>query len=234
MLKRFMLAILVIFSHTAWSDQTEQSLIVLKERVEQYLLNQLVNQQEGNIKVTANKIDSRLHLKSCADDKIEIFNPYQSALTGSPTMGVRCEETDNHWTIYIGTHITIEKPVVTLRNNLIKGAVIKAEDLQLSPMDISQLKQGYFSDPAQVIGQVTKQNLNQGSTLLPGSLQNDVLIHKGQQVSIEAINDNFKVSMTGIALSNGTINDLVKVKNLSSNKVIEAQVISRSEVKVAL
>jgi flagella basal body P-ring formation protein FlgA len=76
------------------------------------MLNQLVGQAEGKIKVTAGKLDPRLKLKACADERLEIFNPYDSSLLNSTTMGIKCTEDTNHWTLYIPVKVSVLKEVL--------------------------------------------------------------------------------------------------------------------------
>lgn len=234
MLKQFLLILLVFLYQAPLNAQQEQSLAVLKERIESYLLNQLANNQEGKININTDKIDPRLHLKQCADDKLEVFNPYQATLSGSTTLGIRCLESDNHWSLYVPARISIQKPVIAAKQAILKGQVIGENDIQLLEMDISQLKQGYYIQTQQVLGLVAKQNIHEGNCLLPSTLENATLVHKGQQVNIIAINDSIKVSMPGVALGSGSVNDLIKVKNLSSDRTVEARVSGQNEVHVAL
>lgn len=234
MLKQILLTLLIFLCASSLNAQQEQSLTVIKERIESYLLNQLANNQEGKISINSDKIDPRLHLKHCQDENLEVFNPYQSTLSGSTTLGIRCLEKDNHWSLYVPTRISIQKPVIAAKQAIVKGAVIRAEDVQLLEMDISQLKQGYYTEPQQVVGMVAKQTINEGNCLLPATLENATLVRKGQQVNILAINDAIKVSMPGIALGSGAVNDLIKVKNLSSDRIVEARVSGQNEVHVAL
>lgn len=234
MLKQLILGILFFINHSVLYAQSEQSLIVLKERLEQHVLNQLTHQYEGTIKVTADRIDSRLHLKPCNDEQLEIFNPYQAVFGASMTMGIKCQELDNHWTVYVPTHISIERPVVVAKNNLLKDALITENDVQLNTMDVMQLKQGYFTDLQQVIGQVSKQNINQGGCLLPGVLTKAMLVHKGERISIQMVSDDIRISMIGIAMSDGAFQDVIQVKNLSSHRIVEGQISGRSEVRVII
>lgn len=228
------LLILYIFLCNFPVNAQNQSLEVIKQQIEEHLLNQLAANQEGKIDVTIDKIDPRLHLKACDKQKIEVFNPYHTALASSITMGIRCLENDNHWSLYVPTRISIKKPVIAAKQNIVKGSLIGENDIQFIDMDINQLKQGYYSQPQQVIGQVAKQNIAAGNCLLPNTLENALLVLKGQQVNIQAVSDTIKVSMPGVALGSGAINELIKVKNLSSDRVVEARISGQNEVKVAL
>jgi len=224
---------LVFFSSHA--SAKDQSLSVLSEKIEHYVFNELNEQQQnGKVFVSADKIDSRLHLQTCDPQQIEVFNPHQKPLLGSITMGIRCREESNHWTLYVPVKIAIMRQILVADRPLTKGVVIRATDLSMQQMDISQIKQGYLTDPDDVIGRICKQTINQGSALTMENVQKPVLIHKGEQVSINAITDALNVSMSGIALQDGQMNDIIRVKNNSSKRIIEAQVMAVQQVKVDL
>lgn len=213
----------------------EQSVTALGEIVEQYVLHELADQQQnGKVFVSADKIDPRLHLQACNANQLEVINPHQKPLLGSLTLGIRCREENNHWTLYVPVKIAVMRQVLVADRPLTKGTIIRASDLAMQQMDISQIKQGYLTDPDEVIGQVCKQTINHGSPLTLENVQKPVLIHKGEQVSINAITGALKVSMMGIALEDGQFNDVIRVKNNTSKRIIEAQVIASQQVKVDL
>ncbi|KTC86493.1 flagellar basal body P-ring formation chaperone FlgA [Legionella brunensis] len=234
-----MIRVILVFSFFLVSRilqaaESAQSLDLLKEKIENYVLAALTTQQNSKILVTADKIDSRLKLKACQEEHLEVFNPYQVPILRVNTMGIRCQETNNHWTLYVPIKISVQKPVIVAKRPLTKGAQISEDDLEVQEIDISQLKQGYFDKPEQVINQVCKTNINQGSPIAPSLLQTAALVHKGEQVAIQAMNETFIVSMDGIALNDGAAGDMIRVKNLSSKKIIEAQVSAVRQVRVPL
>ena len=58
------------------------------------------------------------------------------------------------------------------------------------------------------------------------------VVQRGQTVTLIATNGGFSVRMAGRALSDGMINQRVRVENLSSGKVVEG--IARSEQVVEI
>ncbi|WED44530.1 flagellar basal body P-ring formation chaperone FlgA [Legionella cardiaca] len=214
--------------------EESQSLDLLKEKIENYVLTSLATEQNSKIQVTVDRIDSRLKLKPCAENHLEVFNPYSIPMLRATIMGVKCQESVNRWTLYVPIKVTVQKPVLVAKRPLTKGTMITENDLEIMEVDISQLKQGYFDKVEQVINQVSKTNVAQGSAITPLLLQAAVLVHKGEQVAIQAISDSFVVSMEGIALTDGAAGEMIRVKNLSSKKIIEAQVSATRQVKVPL
>lgn len=245
-LKNGILSIFVIFASThLWADQIQngtqadtsqlQSLQALQNKIESYLLTKLADQDtQGTIKVAAGNIDSRLKLRICADDKLEIFNPYGNALINTTTIGIKCTEKVNHWTLYVPVKITILKRVLVTKNALTKGTLLKNDDFYAIEMDAQKLKQGYFTDANQVAGLVCKKEIAPETVLNPYNVELAKIVFKGQEVHIIATSGNLKISMGGIAMSDGALGDVIKVQNATSKKVIEAQISGKKQVTVTL
>lgn len=233
-MKTNILSVLLFFASTCIHADSSQSLDLLKSKIEQYVLNELSSYTEGKIQVSADKIDSRLNLRACAEDQLSIFNPYQTPMLSTNTLGIKCKEDTNHWTLYVPIRVTILKTVFVAKHPLIKGSHVTEEDIYQVELDVQKLKQGYFIDSHELLGQVCKQNISADSPLNPYNIELAKLVHKGEQVSITAFNEGFSVSMDGVALDDGALGEPVKVKNLSSKRVIEAQVSGSKKVKVTI
>lgn len=233
-MKKSILSVLLFFASTCIFAEPTQSLDLLKLKIEQYVLNELATYTEGKVHVAADKIDSRLNLKPCAEDQLAIFNPYQTPMLNTSTIGIKCKEDTNHWTLYVPIRITVLKSVLVAKRPMIKGRKVVDEDIYQVEMDVQKLKQGYFIDKSDLIGQVCKQNISADNPLNPYNIELAKLVHKGEQITIVAGNDGLSISMAGIAIEDGALGEPVKVKNLSSKKIIEAQVSGTKTVKVIL
>ncbi|RUR11961.1 flagellar basal body P-ring formation chaperone FlgA [Legionella sp. km772] len=236
-MKKSILSIFLIFASTCLWAETEsavQSLSAIQYKIESYMLNQLVGQAQGKIKVNVGKLDSRLKLRACADERLEIFNPYDSALLNSSTMGIKCTEETNHWTLYVPVRVTLLKEVLLNKRALRKGETLTDKDLYRAEMDAQKLKQGYYTDLKDLNGLVCKKDLPPDTIITPYQIESAKMVLKGQEVSIVAIAGSLKITMDGIALSDGVLGDVIKVKNTTSHKIIEAQVAGNKKVNVAI
>ena len=65
-------------------------------------------------------------------------------------------------------------------------------------------------------------------------LEADRIVSKGQSVILIATQGGLKVSMTGKALSDGALNQRIRVENLNSGRVVEGIVRSREHVEIVL
>ena len=94
------------------------------------------------------------------------------------------------------------------------------------------LSKGGFSEIKPILVKKLKRSLKKGSILKEKHLMKDWLVHKNQKIEIENQVGSIKVTMQGLALSNGLKGDRILVKNLSSNKTIEGFV--KSEKKISI
>lgn len=227
----FLLGIFLI--QTPVFAEAVQSLDILQSRIEQFLLKDLVSLTEGKIHVSVEKMDSRLQLRACAGEKLLVFNPHHTSALHTNTMGIKCTEPENHWTLYVPVKISVLQSVYAARQPLSKGSRIGEGDIYQQEMDIQQLKQGYYTDARQLLGQICKQPIRQGMPFNPFNVQMPLLVHRGQAVNIVAGSEAFTVKMAGIALNNGILGERVSVKNLSSKKILEGRISASQEVRVS-
>ncbi|ARG98864.1 flagella basal body P-ring formation protein FlgA [Legionella micdadei] len=227
-------SLLLILTSTLSQASPRQSLDIIKQKVELYALNELSTQNNDEIEVSAEKIDPRLNLKACKEDKLEVFNPYKTPLLNTTTIGVKCREQDTHWTLYVPIQVTQKRLVLVANHSLPKGTRLTENDFDKLKVSVSQLKHGYFTDTKEVVDRVCKQNVPEGAILTPYNLQTPLMVRRGEQVSIQAINEMINVSMDGIALTDGSLGDTIKVQNLTSKRIVEAQVSANRQVRVTI
>lgn len=231
-MKKSILSVFLFFASISLFAESIQSTKILTRKIEQYVLNELASYKEGKVRVTADKIDSRLNLNACTEDHLVVFNPYQSSMLETSTMGIKCQEKENHWSLYVPIRITILKTVFLAKRSLMAGEQITGNDLYQAEINIHQLKHGYFNDIDDLIGRVCSKNVAINTPFNPHNIELAKVVHKGEKVSIVTNNNNLTISMDGIALSGGTVGDTIKVKNLSSNKIVEAQIAGEKRVSV--
>jgi flagella basal body P-ring formation protein FlgA len=195
----------------------------------------LQKQMEGrNISATIEigQLDPRLKLTVCPFE-LEIFSPYGKINVGTGTVGVRCNS-DQPWTIYVPISINGSGDVVTLSRNVKRGDILTAEDLTIENRDLARINAGYYTDPQEVIGQQLRRPLMRGAILMQFQLEEPKLIKRGQEVFIVADSTGISVKMRGTAMMDGKEGDRVKVRNLTSRRIIEGVVISTNTVKVGI
>lgn len=110
---------------------------------------------------------------------------------------------------------------------IVMGTVLGASDLRLEQHDVSELPQGYLDDPAIAIGLTASRAIAGGAILTNQQLLGTRAVQRGQTVTLVASVNGMSVRMSGRALSDGLVNQRIKVENLSSGRIVEG--VARSE-----
>jgi flagella basal body P-ring formation protein FlgA len=147
------------------------------------------------------------------------------------TFEVRCTDL-NGWHLYVPVRIVGTSTVAVAAHALVVGAVIKEEDLKVEQHDVSELPLGFIDEPKVAVGLTVSRPIPGGAYITNQQLVASKAVQRGQMVTLVADAGGMAVSMAGRALTDGLVNQRVKVTNLSSGKVVEG--IARSEQVVEI
>lgn len=206
-----------------------QSIDSIRAAAEQFVRASLPEKSPKHF-VTAGNMDPRLRLDECASP-LEAFSQGTAVNTGRMTIGVRCPTT-NPWTIYVPVTVEVEVSVLVLRRPLARRARVELADVEPQVRRMPGLASVFVNDVGSLQGHRLKRSLAVGTALTVEMLQPDVLVRRGQQVTLIAANGGVQIRAQGQALTEGAATDRVRVQNVSSLKVVEGVVESDGVVRV--
>ncbi|MEM1176054.1 MAG: flagellar basal body P-ring formation chaperone FlgA [Pseudomonadota bacterium] len=180
--------------------------------------------------VQAGTLDSRLRLPMC-ELPLEPFLRPGTRIKARTTVGVRCTG-GRPWKVYVPVDLVITKAVLVPKQVLRVGHVITADDLTTDTRDVSRMTNGYYADPAELIGQRVRQQLVAGRIITPSTVQADDVIRRGQSVTLVVKSDVININMAGKAMSDGALNQRIRVKNNNSGRIVEGIVRSPEHVEI--
>ncbi len=201
------------------------------ETARDFLEQQLAG-RSGNNEIRLGSLDRRLRLARC-DAGLEAWLPPGGRLAGNTSVGVRCGG-PQAWSLYVPARISLLEQVVVTRSFLPRGTTIGPEHIEIAERDISASGHGYISDPADAVGMVLKQPLQNGLVLTPAMVERPRLVRRGDEVVIVSRSGNFEVRMAGSALADGAEGDRIRVRNNKSKRIIEGRVTEHGAVLVQM
>jgi flagella basal body P-ring formation protein FlgA len=136
------------------------------------------------------------------------------------------------WHLYVPVRVVGTSAVAVAAHALVAGSVLTASDVSVEQRDLTALPLGFFDAPAQVIGLTAGRAIAGGAVLTNQQLLAAKAVQRGQTVTLIADGGGMSVRMAGRALTDGLINQRVKVENLSSGRIVEG--IARSEEVVEI
>lgn len=186
----------------------------------------------GETVVTVGELDNRLRLAQC-EEPLQAYFPNQVKPVGNITVGVRCEGA-KPWSLLVQSRIEQFVEVVVAARPLGRNQTLASGDLALSRTDIARLSGGYFTSLEEASGMVLRRSVTSGTVLGTSLLSPAILVKRGEKVMIQADSGPIRVRMEGQALASGARGEVIQVKNLSSQQVIEVEVVSAGAVRVRL
>lgn len=123
--------------------------------------------------------------------------------------------------------------IITTAIPVKKGTILTPRHIKETVMDISELKDPGFSVD-EFLGKKIKRSLRAGSPIKVSMVESLPVIHRGEKVKIVIQSGSMLLTATGLAHSDGKINELIRVQNLNSSKVVFGRVTAPGIVEVIL
>ena len=175
-------------------------------------------------------IDPHLQLQKCRSPVRPVVSSPQH-MKDRVMIELRCGDPKS-WHLYVPVRIIGTSTVAVAAHAIVSGTVLSTADLKIEEHDISELPLGFLDDPAIAVGLTASRPIAGGAFITNQQLIASKAVQRGQSVTLIADAGGIAVRMAGRALSDGLMNQRVKVQNLSSGKVVEG--IARSEQVVEI
>ena len=222
--------VLLAWSAPGWATEAAQEFAPIKSAVVDYVMSHA--DPHTRYEITLDAFDPRLRLPVCSQP-IEVFAPPGYRPMGTATLGVRCNQARS-WLIHVSAHIKAFRRIAVLASAVPRATPIKAADVVLREHDIGRLVGGYFLDEKEIIGKLAKRPLSAGMVISPNELSAPRWVTRGQVVTLFTDSAGLQVRAQGEALADGAENQLVKVRNVVSGKVISGLVTAPGIVRVQM
>ncbi len=121
--------------------------------------------------------------------------------------------------------------VLSTTKRLNRNDILGTEDIAVKRQNISMLDAGLIQDPKQAIGQKLKVSLPAGAILYSQTIDAPPLVNRGERVTIMAKSQAIQITAPGEARNSGALGEMVRVKNLTSRREIQARVLSAGVVE---
>jgi len=193
---------------------------LLQEKIQD---NRIIVEQEYSSKSKFDKIKS-------AQDKIdsiivEQFEPKNSSFR------VRVNYNDGKAETLSGRYLSYVMAPIAAR--YIKfGDVIQQSDVTTMKVRIDSLNSEYASELNEVVGMQAKTYIAAGKMFKINEVTSPNVIKNNDPVNIIYSSGAINLKTVGIAMGNGAVGDMIKVKNSSSGVVLLGQIVNKNTVKI--
>ena len=125
----------------------------------------------------------------------------------------------------------VELPVATHR--LAAGDVVGPGDLQVARLRASLVRAGVVQAAAQAVGMALRHSVGPGAPIPVAELIRPFTVQKGETVQMLLDTPGISLSAQGVAMDNGANGERVRVLNVQSRAIVEAEVSGSGRVRVS-
>jgi flagella basal body P-ring formation protein FlgA len=150
---------------------------------------------------------------------------------GARTLAVKLHDSDGRQST---KQIKVKwyQPVVYSLSPLAKNTPINAASLR-TRIGLTGMMVTLFSSPEQLAGAVARKPVGALSAIETGDISQNGFVRAGSAVTMIARVNGLGIEVKGIAMQRGGLGDIIKVKNLSSKKILKARIVGADKVEIA-
>jgi len=134
----------------------------------------------------------------------------------------------------VRTRIEVLRDVVVAAKMIRSGSVLTAEDVRLAKKWVGRNMSDALSGLEEAIGKRITMQVHPGVEISARILKDAPLVRKGQVVRVLFDNGSMRISTVGIPEEDGIAGSMIRIKNITSKKIIYARVLGASLVGVGI
>jgi flagella basal body P-ring formation protein FlgA len=222
-------ALTVVLAFAAHAQ--EDSVTAIRNTAHAYVKS-LIPASAGETTVTVSQLDSRLRLAPCARKDLSASLPAGASLQARTTVGVSCAG-PVPWRVFVPVNIESKIDVLVLAHAVNRDARLTPADVTVETRRTAGPGNAYLTKPAELAGRTVRRALAAGTTLSIDMFAPDLIVRRGQEVTLLSAADTVEVRASGRAMNDGAAGSRIQVQNLGSQRVVEGVVESADLVRVA-
>lgn len=212
--------------HIDATQQLEQAFVqILESELSQW-------QRQAGLEAIKNTIQVNLpsgatNLQQCPHD-VSIA-PGSRLPFGNVQRRVSCEALG--WSLFIRARVDVTANVPVANRPLARGEQISAADIELQWLKLSASDRDLITKKSQLVGHQVSHKVRRFRAIKASQVTNPQWINIGDRVVIEARMNGFYANMPGEALESGGQGATIRVRNLSSGKILHVYPTEKGRVR---
>ena len=217
-----------------WSDSLRKSVVVSRSAKQvpmNIIRNAVVKALEQNhvndeIEVEFNDRNLKILVPKNADEAIRVLQSQLDQRTGRFEVVVNINSTANEdQNIILKGKAFAIIPMPVPNKHIGAGQLINKKDITWRKVRIKQQSFGVVGSMEQLLDHVAKRPLTAGRLIRMSDIRPQQLIKKGEFVTLHFKNKTMSLSTRGVSVEPGSRNQVIRVKNPRSKRIIEARVL---------
>ena len=200
--------------------------------VEEYLLAQRPAGEEGEVRIEALVVPREL---TVPDGLVELRARSMLAGRLAGSVPVRLDVVVDgkvFRSLPVTVRVQLFRDVLVAARSIPRHGVLRVEDVRLDRRDVAGLPPEAFRVASGAVGKRATKSLSTGEVLVPASVEEPPVVRRGDVVMLVAEAGGLQVTTRGEVKEEGRPGQVVRVRNLSSEREIYGRVVNGSTVRV--
>src|SRR5262249_16013772 len=212
-------------------ESDTEPLAAIRSAAETYVKS-LIPPSAGESTVTVGQLDSRLRLAHCPPKDLTASLPAGMTLQARSTVGVACTGSVR-WSVYVPVTVESKISVLVLTHAVNRDARLTATDVAVETRKTAGPGNAYLTSLTELSGRTVRRPRPAGTTLSIDMFTPDLIVRRGQAVTLVSSGSAVEVRASGRAMADGAAGARIQVQNLGSLRVVEGVIESADLVRVA-
>jgi flagella basal body P-ring formation protein FlgA len=135
-------------------------------------------------------------------------------------------------TTNLNLQVSLFQNVLVAKKSIKQGENLTSELFDVARREVTSLADPPIVSPGELEGMSATRAMASGKTLTQSFLKKQEIVKRGDLVSIEYSSGSIKITASGEVKESGCLGETIKVKNMSSSKIISAVVQDEKTVKI--
>jgi flagella basal body P-ring formation protein FlgA len=122
--------------------------------------------------------------------------------------------------------------IAVLKHSVQRGQIIEANDIEIHDIAASQMRSDTVTDMSTLIGKSPAYSITAGRPIREHEVALPAMVKKSAMVQMHYRSPGMEITTSGQALEDGAKGAIINVKNLASNKTVQATVDNATSVSV--
>jgi flagella basal body P-ring formation protein FlgA len=183
---------------------------------------------QGELLIDVSQIDPRISLQACLSPLLA--NIPEKHNGRNVNVKIVCND-EKSWHLFVPVKVQTIMPILVTSTRITKGTLLDNSNMEVIFKDRAKIRGTVLSEAKIVIGARSKRNLSKGSAI---TNKNTCFVCKGQPVNIIAKSSGFEIKSSGTAMRDGSLGDVISVKNDKSGRLVRGQVNAINQVVINL
>jgi flagella basal body P-ring formation protein FlgA len=164
--------------------------------------------------------------------KVSVGKPVKLSAVEYSFPIVFTDDFDDKYNTNVNVYIARYKHVLSSVNFIPRNSVIGKEDIKLTRVNVLNLSSDLLSAKSDVIGKFTTKPISPNELFRSSYTKSESLVKAGSAVILTYRKGSLKATAKGVSLVDGAKGDEIKIRNSSSNNIVEGVVVGRGQVEV--